>query len=176
MDRKETKEYIKLQLPIIKAELQQATNKLNTFIAVFATTLAFLLTNIIFVITLLPTSLLYWILLGGLIISLLITSCLLFKHICKRRPMFIDDLKEWNESNNVKLKKIDNGKVNLYYFKEYTSLNLDEFLGCFNQSKNLISDKTKELDIDALTQIYLNSINVVRLYKRISIKKHCFKK
>ena len=153
-DIDETKEYIKLQLPIIKGELQQATNKVNTYIATFGTILSLLIANIIIVISFLTESLLYLILLSGLIVALLIITLFFIVYLYKRRPMSLEAL---IRIGNTYL--ADNKKVNLYYFDSYTKLSFEKYSILFTFE----DDHTR----DALEQIYVNSVNVVRLYKGV---------
>ena len=149
MTEKETTEYIKLQLPIIKGELQQVTNKINTYIAVFATTLAFLLTNIIFTVTLLPKNILYWILLALLIDFLVLTMLSLGLYLWKRKSKdkeeIIKKIEKLNFNSSIK-------DIDPYYYRSYTKISLKAYLKMFSWDDS--NDKY------ALEQIYVNSMNI----------------
>ena len=161
MNKADTKEYINLQLPIIKGELQQVTNKINTFISVFATALAFLLTNIIFIVPLLQKDTLYWIIFVILIFFLVLTMSFLIIYSIKRKSKDKKIIKKKIEKRMRKIKK-KTEKLNFnssikdidpYYYRSYTKISLKAYLKMFSWDDS--NDKY------ALEQIYMNSMNII---------------
>ena len=172
MNKADTKEYINLQLPIIKGELQQVTNKINTFISVFATALAFLLTNIIFIVPLLQKDTLYWIIFVILIFFLVLTMSFLIIYSIKRKSKDKKIIKKKIEKRMRKIKKKTEKRmrkikkkteklnfnssikdIDPYYYRSYTKVSLKAYLKMFSWDD--LNDKY------ALEQIYMNSMNII---------------
>lgn len=148
LDKQETKEYIALQLPIIKGELQQANNKIGTFITFFGTIASIATAILTFLITKLVDNDLYWI---GVSIFGIVSLYSIIKitiYLIKLKPR----LKIESGSTVSETSPKD---INIYLFTSYTQLSFEEYKQLFTTDKQ---------SINALEQIYKNSILVIERY------------
>lgn len=151
LNKEQTKDYINLQLPIIKGELQQANNKIATFITFFGTIASISIAILVFLVTLIGDNSLYWI---GVSLFGVISFCSIIKLMIlflKLKPKHM--IKINKNSNSNKRKDVD-----LYFFMSYMELSLDEYLLHFTYD-----DQTK----NALNQIYINSQLVITRYSSL---------
>ena len=137
LNEKETWEYIKLQLPIVKGELQQANNKVNTLISVLGLFITLIFGMLIFFCTKIEQEHFYSI---GIVFSFVLSSFLLYKLIIATKslkPIF--QIKE-----NKKEKNID-----IYNFLEISKISFEHFKSYFD-----LTNKQEK----PLFQIHINSL------------------
>lgn len=149
LNKQDTKDYIKLQLPIIKGELQQANNKINTYITFWGIIMSF---GIGAMAIMASNDSINWISITTLSltgVAMLVASINISRLIYKLKSRL-----------NVKYKdvkdQIDPKDVDIYFFGSYTKVSFKTYVSMFTMSN--------KHEKNALLQIYKNSLIVIKRY------------
>lgn len=149
LNKQDTKDYIKLQLPIIKGELQQANNKINTYITFWGIVMSFCIGALAIMAS---DDSITWISITTLSLTAVIMTAAainIFRLIYKlksRLQVEYEDVKD----------QIDPKDVDIYFFGSYTKVSFKTYASMFTT--------TNKHDKNALLQIYKNSLIVVKRY------------
>ncbi len=147
LNKEQTKEYISLQLPIVKLELQQANNKLNSIIGFIGIGIALSTSFIIFFAIHLSENIFYKLSFSLFLILLLLFLIRLIRILKSLKPM-----------RNIKEKNIHK-KIDIYNFYDISEVSSKSFLSNFT-----VEGHYKE----ALLQIHINSVITALRYKKAS--------